>query len=1081
MSLCVRMNGCLTTLPRISIVVPSFNQGRYLRQALDSILTQSYPERQIVVMDGGSTDQSLEIIKGYARCLTYWQSQRDGGQAAAINEGLRHCSGDIVAWLNSDDYYLPDALWRIARAYAEFPARGLYVGNGLRDRGSDQQFTPFCRRHVAINRHALTEGLDYVLQPATFFLRTAWEAVGGLDEGLRYCLDWDIIVRIAQRYAAVTINEFLAVTREYAETKTSLGSMERIFEIHRTVRKWTGREVTPGTLHYLIETLLDPRTKSVPPEIQHHLAGAQLAVLEHFRTMCGNVDGFPETADRRDSVYLPLATQELERRPTPDLPSLPSISVVVPSLNQATFLGQALDSILNQGYPNLEIRVYDGGSSDGSVEILRHYGPRLDYWVSERDRGPAHAINKGLAGAKGEILGWLNSDDMLTEDALRVVGRAFAEDPELDLVYANALYIDEENRLHLADHGGFRTGLYYGEMQSPERIPAYWSYVHAVPQPTVFFRRRLLESCGVLDERYHFIFDFELFYRFAAGAKTRKLERTQAFYRIHRGAKTSDWSKFLVELYDFSRARWPGRRASSFYPFLRDFLRGFARRHFDGRPRHLREWMILAVAWLSAAAKVGNPEALMAGWQRIRRDATEQDEVPADASTSRAPDPEPAPGSTYRYTVEGRAPRFRSFFCSLVMPRHPGYFGGEIRDFHLLRYLLKISTVEFFSLGPLPGKGTDDRTDWLTPFLEHCHAPVAGPWEAPRLISRVLDAARTRQLPVVGPRYHADPTNHLRLVGTFGELLRQELDRQEPHFLFVSPQVNPIALTFDTRGLRSRLVMASYDVEAERIRSFAEASRSTAKLAFRLEGRRARRFEEENLQHYDGVIAVSAKDGDVFIGRYGFSRERVLVIENGVDPRYFSFAERSSDPTPRVVFVGTLSYLPNRQAAWRLIRGIMPLVRRQCPDVCLSIVGQVPGATLLAQHDGDRTVVTGRVKDVRPYLARATVACMPLSAGSGTKYKVLEALSAGVPTVCTPTALEGLDLKDGEELLVRETDEELAAAVVTLIKQPEVAARLARQGREVVERQYSWGANLPRLDAWLDLLLSLPRRREVNQ
>jgi glycosyltransferase involved in cell wall biosynthesis len=499
----------------------------------------------------------------------------------------------------------------IARAYAAFPTRGLYVGNGLRYREHDQQFTPFCRRHVAVNRRALTNGLDYVLQPATFFLRAAWEAVGGLDMGLRYCLDWDIILRIAQRYTAVTINEFLAVTREYDETKTSLGGMERIFEIHRAVRSWTGEEVTPGSLHYLIETLLDPKTRSVPPKVQDHLAGAQLAVLDHFRTMCGNLDGFPEAGDPQDSEYLPLATLDFQRRPLSDLSGLPSISIVVPSLNQAAFLGQALESILNQNYSNLEIRVHDGGSSDGSVELLRQYEGKLTYWVSEPDRGPADAINKGFAGAKGEILGWLNSDDMLAADALSAVGRAFAEDPELDLVYANALYIDEENRLHLADHGGYRTGLYYGEMQPWERIPAYWSYVHAVPQPTVFFRRRLLDSCGSLDEHYHFIFDFDLFYRFAARAKTRKLERTHAFYRIHRASKTSDWSKFLAELYAFSRQRWPGHRASSFYPFLKDFLRGLARRHFGGRPRDLLEWTILTLAGLSALAKVGNPEALV--------------------------------------------------------------------------------------------------------------------------------------------------------------------------------------------------------------------------------------------------------------------------------------------------------------------------------------------------------------------------------------------------------------------------------------------------------------------------------------
>jgi hypothetical protein len=187
------------------------------------------------------------------------------------------------------------------------------------------------------------------------------------------------------------------------------------------------------------ETLLDPKTKSVPSKVQYHLAGAQLAVLDLFRTACGNLDGFPEVADPQDSVYLPIATRDSQHRSTSDVSGLPSISIVVPSLNQARFLGQALQSILNQNYPNLEIRVHDGGSSDGSVELLQQYEHKLTHWVSEPDRGPAHAINKGFAGAKGEILGWLNSDDVLAEGALAAVGRAFAEDPELDMVYANAL------------------------------------------------------------------------------------------------------------------------------------------------------------------------------------------------------------------------------------------------------------------------------------------------------------------------------------------------------------------------------------------------------------------------------------------------------------------------------------------------------------------------------------------------------------------------------------------------------------------------------------------------------------------
>jgi glycosyltransferase involved in cell wall biosynthesis len=1059
----------LGMLPRISIVIPSFNQGRYLRQAIESVLAESYPALEIVVMDGGSADQSVDIIRQYSSQLTYWQTRPDAGQAAAINDGMRRCSGDVVAWLNSDDYYLPGVLWTVARAYANFPAHGLYIGNGLRYREKSGEFVPFGRRHLAVNREALTNGLDYILQPATFFLRSAWESAGGLDLSLRYCLDWDIILRVAQRYPAVTINEFLAVTREYDETKTSLGGMERAFEIHRAVKNWTGREVTPGSLHYLIETLLDPRTKEVPPNVQYHLANAQLEVLNHFRTMCGNLDGFPEAADPQDSTYLPLAAEGAVHRPASEQLPLPSISVVVPVLNQASFLGQALASLFNQNYPKLEIRVHDGGSSDGTVELLRHYSHKLDYWVSEPDHGPAHAINNGFAGATGEVLGWLNSDDMLAEDALLAVGRAFAEDPELDLVFANALYIDDKNRLHLADHGGYRTGLYYGEAQPRDRIPAYWSYVHAIPQPTVFFRRRLLESFGGLDEKYHFIFDFDLFYRFTASAKIRKLERTHAFYRIHSGAKTSDWSKFLIELYDFSRQRWPGRRARSFYPFLENFLRGFSRRHFGGRPRGYRQWVLLALAGVSAAAKVGNPERLAARWQ--------------PSEPPRQPTLEAAPGklAAHPYTVENRTLRYRSFFCSLLMPRHPGYFGGEIRDFHLLRHLLTISTVEFFSVHQLPAAGTDERTDWLMPLLEKCHTPPEIPRKAPRRVSRLVNALRARRLPVLGPRHHWDVTNHTRLIDGLGAALHQALLRQQPDFLFVSPQVNPIALTFGTSGLRTRLIMATYDVEAERIRSFAEASRGLTRLAFRLETRRARRFEEENLKIYDGVIAVSPKDRDVFVDHYGFAPERVLVVDNSVDPHYFNFENRLVNANPSVVFVGALSYWANRQAAWRLVHDIMPLVRRQCPGTSVWVVGQTPDAALRALHDGQGIVVTGRVQDVRPYLARATVACMPLNAGSGTKYKVLEALSAGVPTVCTPTALEGLDLTDGEELLVRKGDQELASALVTLIKRPDLAARLAQRGRETIEQRYAWDANLPRLDAWLERLAKLPRRSEEKR
>lgn len=598
------------TPPTISVVVPSFNQGRFLGEALESLFRQDYPALEVVVMDGGSTDETLDVIRAYADRLTFWRSGPDGGQAAAINAGMQHCTGELVAWLNSDDFYLGDCLWTVARAHAEHPGRGLYIGNGLRHDERSGARTPFCRRHLALSRRALAEGLDYVLQPATFFLRRAWDEAGGLRPELVYCLDWDLVLRIAARHPAVLIDEFIAATREYESTKTASGGLERAQEIFGVAAAHAGRALTPGSLYYFLETVLGATTDAAWGNVRHRTWALMLDLHAIFARDYGNADGFPERGDPQDVTHVPVARPGTLRRPARPADHLPSISLVMPSFNQAEYLGAALDSALAQDYPRLALIVMDGGSTDGSVEVLERYQGRLAHWASARDRGPADALNKGFALATGEILGWLNSDDLLAEGALAEVGAAFADDPELDMVLGNALYVDEAGQPFLADHGTHRTALYYGELQPPERIAAYWEYVHAVPQPTVFFRRRLLEQCGGLDESYHFIFDFELFARFRARAKVRKLERTQAFYRIHSRSKTTDWSRFLVELYRYSRPRWPPRRSRAFWPWWRSFVASWVRRGYGPDGRGWRRVAAAALVGLMSFTGVGNPERL---------------------------------------------------------------------------------------------------------------------------------------------------------------------------------------------------------------------------------------------------------------------------------------------------------------------------------------------------------------------------------------------------------------------------------------------------------------------------------------
>jgi glycosyltransferase involved in cell wall biosynthesis len=605
-------------LPRLSVVVPSFNQGQFLRHTLESIFRQGYPGLEVLVVDGGSTDDSLDVIRAYEPRLAFWRSQPDGGQAAAINEGVRRATGELVAWLNSDDFYLEGALAAVGAAYRRFPGRGLYIGNGLRFDEATGESRIFCPRHLALNRNALIRGVDYVLQPAVFFSRQAWNEAGGLDETLRYCMDWDVIVRIAARHEAVLVNECLAASREHDLTKTSTGDLPRAEEIARMITRHAGGEVTPGALYYVFETVLGIARRLQMTELLRPAHEGMLVLRKSLQETAGNWDGFPERGDPQDHVYLPLAT---EGGPVPGEAdaALPTISLVTPSFNQGAFLARTLESVANQDYPRLEHLVYDGGSTDGTVEVLEAHASRLAYWVSRPDRGPAAAINEGLRKATGDVVGWLASDDMFAAGALREIGRAFAADPELDLVYANALYVDEKDQLYLADHGAYRTGLYYGHMQPRERIPGYWLYVHSVPQPTVFFRRRLLERFGMLDESYHFIFDFELFFRFAGQVKIRKIEKTLAFYRVHAKSKSSDFGPFLVELYRFSRPWWPPRGSPGFQETLRSFVRAFMARQTAWPPRSPRHYVgALAVA-AAAYLKIGNPERWPrhAAWRRL--------------------------------------------------------------------------------------------------------------------------------------------------------------------------------------------------------------------------------------------------------------------------------------------------------------------------------------------------------------------------------------------------------------------------------------------------------------------------------
>ena len=182
---------------------------------------------------------------------------------------------------------------------------------------------------------------------------------------------------------------------------------------------------------------------------------------------------------------------------------LPLVTVVTPSFNQASFLEETINSVLNQTYPNIEYIIMDGGSSDGSLEIIKKYASRLAHWVSEKDRGQTDAINKGFALAKGEVLAWLNSDDTLLPNAIEEAVAYLSEHPDTGMVYGDANYIDEKSKV---------IGKFPAAETDLPRLRR--GYVH-IPQQASFFRKSLWEQVGPLDPDFFFAMDYDLWVRLA--------------------------------------------------------------------------------------------------------------------------------------------------------------------------------------------------------------------------------------------------------------------------------------------------------------------------------------------------------------------------------------------------------------------------------------------------------------------------------------------------------------------------------------------------------------------------------------
>jgi len=284
-------------------------------------------------------------------------------------------------------------------------------------------------------------------------------------------------------------------------------------------------------------------------------------------------------------------TEESRRVPetTPDGRPWPRVSIVTPSYNQARFIEETLRSVLLQGYPDLEYIIIDGGSTDGSVEVIRRYEKWLTFWVSEPDRGQAHAINKGFSRATGEIVAWINSDDFYCREALHRASQFLMKNSEVGMVYGRGYYVNEYGKIwRLAATGPFD-------------LSKVLCRDHEIVQPTAFMRRAAVQKAGMMDETLHYAIDDDLWIKIGAAYRVGFIPAGLACAREHSNAKTvaqapehMEEERLIRERYFSNNPDLSGSSKSRI--FSRIFFWKAYGYFFSGQMRESRRWLRRSVA-----------------------------------------------------------------------------------------------------------------------------------------------------------------------------------------------------------------------------------------------------------------------------------------------------------------------------------------------------------------------------------------------------------------------------------------------------------------------------------------------------
>ncbi len=266
----------MQNFPKISIITPSYNQEQFLEQTMLSVLGQNYPNLEYIIIDGGSTDNSVEIIKRYENKLAYWISEKDEGQASAINKGFERATGDIFCWLNSDDMFMPGTFSYIANQL-DIMQTMLLTGSSIRYWETAEGLKTSSHTIVKDREELSLNDVDYIMQPSTFWTKKTWGEVGKLNEQLHYTFDWEWFLRAELLKVQIkAVNHTMSIYRIHDNQKTFTGGDKRALEIISLYNQFSPENIAifkklilnKGRLNNLIAKVIKKILKTTNSQMQ---------------------------------------------------------------------------------------------------------------------------------------------------------------------------------------------------------------------------------------------------------------------------------------------------------------------------------------------------------------------------------------------------------------------------------------------------------------------------------------------------------------------------------------------------------------------------------------------------------------------------------------------------------------------------------------------------------------------------------------------------------------------------------------------------------------------------------------------